>query len=153
MNTLRLIALPLVLSALMTSAQAPADSIPILQSLSAKRNVSVNLPPALAHRLKTAAIPSTAEPGVSTGGYRIQLFAGNNPRTAKGQAESRAAQVAEQFPEWTGHITFDAPYWRLKVGDFQRYEDATAALSTLKAQFPAFAREMRVVRDRIKQKD
>lgn len=147
----RLLTLLTAIIAIAVSAQTTLDSIPVLQSISTKRNISIQQPQGLARRLM-AKTPSadTASPAVATGGYRIQLFSGNNPRTAKSQAESRAAQVAEIYPEWAAYITFDAPYWRLKVGDFSRYEDATAALSSLKAQFPSFAREMRVVRDRIK---
>lgn len=86
----------------------------------------------------------------TTGGYRIQAFSGNNARQSKGEADRRAALISGTFPEHATYVTFDAPYWRLKVGDFKTYEDASAALSIMKTQFPAYAREMRLVRDRIK---
>lgn len=85
----------------------------------------------------------------AAGGYRIQAFSGNNARTAKRDADNRAAAFAERYPEYATYVTFDAPYWRLKVGDFRTYEDAAAALSEFKHAFPSFAREMRLVRDRI----
>lgn len=83
------------------------------------------------------------------GGYRIQMFSGNNARTSQGQATGRAALVNAQFPEYATYVSFDAPYWRLKVGDFRTYEDASAALARLKASLSDYAREMRIVRDRI----
>lgn len=89
------------------------------------------------------------QPAKATGGFRIQLFSGNNARTAKNETANRAAIVDNQFPEYATYIIYDAPYWRLKVGDFRSYEDASAALTRLKAAMPAYAREMRVVRDRI----
>lgn len=85
----------------------------------------------------------------TVGGFRIQLFSGNNARTAQSQANNRASRVNELFPEYPTYVTFIAPYWRLKVGNFRTYEDATAAMSRLKAALPEFAAEMRLVRDRI----
>lgn len=85
-----------------------------------------------------------------TGGYRIQVFSGNNARTSKGEAGARAAKISAQFPEHATYVTYDAPYWRLRVGDFRTYEDARGVLSMMKSAFPAYAREMRLVRDRIK---
>lgn len=105
------------------------------------------LPKAVAESTPEVADPE--KPSTSVGGYRIQLFSGNNARTAQGQARSRAAQVDEQFPEYATYVSFDAPYWRLKVGDFRSYEDATSALGRLKAALPEYAKEMRVVRDKI----
>lgn len=85
----------------------------------------------------------------AAGGYRIQFFSGNNARTAKRDADNRAAAFTERYPEYGTYVTFDAPYWRLRVGDFVTYEDAAAALTEFKRAFPSFAREMRLVRDRI----
>lgn len=117
-------------------------------------NVTLTQPAQLSQRLKsrkaTAATETSDESPTYAGGYRVQVFSSNNTRTGRGEAQSRANAISDQFPDWAAYVTFDAPYWRVKVGDFRSYEDAHAALSTLKAQFPAFAREMRLVRDKIK---
>lgn len=97
----------------------------------------------------TQEVADADKSATSAGGYRIQLFAGNNARTAKNQATGRADLVSEHFPEYATYVTFVAPYWRLKIGDFRSYEDATSALARLKAAFPEYAREMRIVRDKI----
>lgn len=131
----------------------------IADRINASGVASVFQPAALNARLMpkgSAAQPSDADnapaekpASTATGGYRIQLFSGNNARTAQNQAIGRASIIESQFPEYATYVTFDAPYWRLKVGDFRTYEDASAALARLKSAMPEFAREMRVVRDRI----
>ncbi len=135
------------------TAQEPAT---IADQINASGKATIFQPAKLNARLRTKVatdpVQDTAasdKPATSTGGYRIQLFSGNNARTAQNRATGRASLVNEQFPEYDTYITFDAPYWRLKIGDFRSYEDATTALARLKAAFPEYAREMRVVRDKI----
>lgn len=83
-------------------------------------------------------------------GYRIQLYAGNNQRTAKAQAQRLAAQVAKAFPEYGLYLAYKSPYWRLRMGDFLTREEALSAMNDIKAKLPSLSQEMRVVRDRIK---
>ncbi len=143
---------------LCAGAQAPVDSTALAVPTIADRIVSagkarISQPEALNRRLVKVVKDEPAAAGqsakASVGGFRVLLFSGNNARTAKAEAENRAAAVGERFPEHRTYVTYDAPYWRLKVGDFRAYEDAAAALSELKAAFPSFAREMRMVRERI----
>ena len=137
-------------------AAEPADSLGIIGRLAENPQVTVSQPEKLAARLLPARSNASAESEsgtatpAATGGYRIQVFSGNNPRSARAEAHSRAAAIGAEFPEWATYVTFDSPYWRLKVGDFRSYDDGRAALSLLKKHFPAYAKEMRLVRDRIK---
>lgn len=146
--------------ALPLSAENPdslAASLPtIADHISLSGNSTVSQPEKLNDRLRPVASPAaaddSAEPAAArrtTGGYRIQAFSGNNARTSSGEARSRAGKISAAFPEHAVYVTYDAPYWRLRVGDFQSYEDASAALSVIKAQFPEFARELRLVRSKI----
>lgn len=138
-------------------AAEPADTLGIIGRIASNPQLTVNQPEKLTARLLPtrsdgASDTSDGEKTASaaTGGYRIQVFSGNNPRTARSQAHSRAAAITAEFPEWGSYITFDSPYWRVKIGDFRSYDDARAALTLLKQHFPSFASEMRLVRDRIK---
>lgn len=137
-------------------AVEPADSLGIIGRLADNPRVTVSQPEKLATRLLPARKEGATDPETgaatpsATGGYRIQVFSGNNPRSARAEAHGRAAAIGAEFPEWATYVTFDSPYWRLKVGDFRSYEDGRAALSLLKKHFPAYAKEMRLVRDRIK---
>lgn len=82
-------------------------------------------------------------------GYRIQAFSDNNTANAKATAQQRARAIAMKFPQYRSYISYNAPSWRLRIGDFQKQEDAQRALQRVRAAFPAYGREMIVVRDRI----
>lgn len=151
----RLITAIVAVLALTLSAAEPADTLGIIGRIDRNPRVTVNQPQKLAQRLLPVRRAVAADmdgdmPAVHTGGYRVQVFSGNNPRTARAEAHARAAAIGEEFPEWATYVSFESPYWRLKVGDFRSYEDGNSALSLLKKQFPAYAKEMRLVRDRIK---
>lgn len=156
-----LLIISLIISSLSVSAQSIADR------LDKRTNVKIVQPAQLRARLTSskpvetivteeaeaenvASAPTTTAATTTGGGYRVQVFSDNNPRTAKGEAQSKAAAIGEAFPQWATYITYDSPYWRLRVGDFRTYDDATHAVVELKNAFPAYRRELRVVRDRIK---
>lgn len=82
-------------------------------------------------------------------GYRVQVFSDNNQRTAKGEARTKEAKLREAFPAYNTYIVYNSPFWRLKVGDFRTRDEAEAAADAIKSHFPSFAREIRVVRDRV----
>ena len=82
-------------------------------------------------------------------GYRIQAYTDNNPRTAKAAAQRRARDIAMKFPQYRSYISYKAPAWRLRIGDFKTQREAQAALQRIKSVYPKFAREMVIVRDRI----
>lgn len=82
-------------------------------------------------------------------GYRIQVFSDNNTRTAKANAEYRKRTIQAQMPELRAYLTFESPYWRVRVGDFRTQAEAAAAMRQLKEAFPAFANDFRLVRERI----
>lgn len=83
------------------------------------------------------------------GGYRIQVFSDNSSRTAKGEARTRARNISSQFPDYQTYVVYNSPYWRLRVGNFKTNEEAQTAAEELRMAFPSYAREIRVVRDRI----
>lgn len=152
MKKLLVISLALV-AALGLGAAEPVDTTGIIGMIDANPKLTVSQPAKLAERLlpeRTAQTGAAESASVATGGYRVQVYSGNNPRTARAEAHGRSANISAEFPEWTTYVNFDAPYWRLKVGDFRSYEEARSALSLLKKHFPSYAREMRIVRDRIK---
>ncbi len=83
------------------------------------------------------------------GGYRIQVFSDNNSRTAKGEARNRAHNISSQFPGYQTYVVYNSPFWRLRVGNFKSADEANAVADELKSAFPQYAKEIRVVRDRI----
>lgn len=65
-------------------------------------------------------------------GYRIQVFAGNNTRDARAQAQNAEAYIREYFPELPVYTQFKSPRWLCTVGDFLYYEDAYEVMLMLK---------------------
>ena len=82
-------------------------------------------------------------------GFRIQAYTDNNPKTAKAAAQQRARDIAMKFPQYRSYISYKAPSWRLRIGDFKTRGEAQAALHRIKSVYPKFAREMVIVKDRI----
>ncbi len=82
-------------------------------------------------------------------GFRIQAYTDNNQRTAKAAAQARARAIAMKFPQYRSYISFNAPSWRLRIGDFKSQSEAQAALARIRSVFPSYAREMTIVRDHI----
>lgn len=82
-------------------------------------------------------------------GYRIQAYSDNNFRTAKNSAKSRARTIAMKYPQYRSYLTYKAPFWRLKIGDFRTHGEAVKVLGQMRKSFPAFSGELSVVRDKI----
>lgn len=82
-------------------------------------------------------------------GYRIQAYSDNSGNNAKAAAQQRARAIAMKFPQYRSYISYNAPSWRLRIGDFKSQDDAQKALQRVRAAFPAYGREMIIVRDRI----
>lgn len=82
-------------------------------------------------------------------GFRVQVFSDNNARTAKNEARSKQRIISSRFPQYQTYVMYTSPYWRLKVGDYRTQQDANAAADELRRAFPAYSKEIRVVRDRV----
>lgn len=159
MNRFIHIFLLMVATSICATAQESTDSIEVINQPTIADHINtlniatINQPDKLNRRLIKATVEDKVEDdsqATQISGYRIQAFSGNNARTAKRDADNRAVAISEKFPEYSTYVTFDAPYWRLRVGDFTEYEDAAAILTNIKKEFPSFARELRLVRDKIK---
>lgn len=82
-------------------------------------------------------------------GYKIQAYSGNLS-SSRSIATSREKQISALYPELMPVVEYDAPFWRLRVGNFIERGEAQQALSELRKAFPAFSREMYIVRTQIK---
>lgn len=100
-----------------------------------------------------ASSAEASAPGSHHAGFRVQVFSDNNTRTAKNEARAKAKQVAARFPQLSTYVRYTSPYWRLKVGDFRTRQEADEVAEQLRKAFPAFSKEIRVVRDRINLSD
>lgn len=162
---LRLTASVILVSICASAAFADdADSTTIASHINQPQStVRVIMPESMLARLRHAVAESAAvesdedevsEPRASSAhrvkaGYRIQVFDDNNVRTAKQEARNRQHQIEMRFPEFKTYVSFNSPYWRVKVGDFRSRGEAESAMAEIKHAFPALARQIRIVRDRI----
>jgi len=91
-------------------------------------------------------------PGTKVREYKIQVFMGNNQQQSKREAESKQAQIRGAYPELRTAVSFQSPFWRLRVGSFRTKEDAEAMMQDMRKTFPAFGREMTVVSEIVVQR-
>ncbi|MDO5446832.1 MAG: SPOR domain-containing protein [Prevotellaceae bacterium] len=61
-------------------------------------------------------------------GYRIQLFAGGNTREDRQKAEAIGRRAKSLFPSQPIYTHFYSPRWVCRMGNFEDFEDAQAAL-------------------------
>ncbi|MDL2208546.1 SPOR domain-containing protein [Parabacteroides sp. OttesenSCG-928-O15] len=83
-------------------------------------------------------------------GFRVQVFSGNNQRLSREEASQKEKEIKELLPELSAYITFDAPFWKLRVGDFRTHEEAYHLLRELTTAFPAYGKEMYIVNDKVR---
>ena len=80
-------------------------------------------------------------------GYRTQVFSGNNQRVSKDEAFRKEKEIKELFPEIPTYVTYNAPFWKLRVGDFRSHEEALSYDAPVDGCFPEI-REGNVYRTR-----
>lgn len=83
-------------------------------------------------------------------GYRTQVFSGNNQRKSKDEAFRKEKEIKELFPDVPTYVTYNAPFWRLRVGDFRSHEEAYHMQRLLMDAFPAYKKEMYIIREDVK---
>lgn len=149
-----LLAIALIFVAFPALCAEDPDST-IVSRINASGNISVEQPIGLGQRLEfdeTEPSESAEKPGnkATSVGYRVEIFADNNPRTAKSQAMARRRNVSARMPEHATYMVFESPYWRVRVGDFRSRSEAESTLADIRRAFPAYSRDLRIVRSRIK---
>ena len=83
-------------------------------------------------------------------GYKVQAFSGNNQRTSRNEATRKQQLIHSAFPQHETVVLFESPFWRLRVGNFERREEAEEVMQEIRRAFPSFGREMYIVVDEVK---
>lgn len=100
---------------------------------------------------KPVEVPNTVEDRekqtMKMAGFRVQVYAGNNSRTARNEANTIATKVKEQFPDLAVYTHFVNPRWLCRVGDFRSIEEADAVMRKLKDT--GMFKEVSIVRGQI----
>ena len=111
-----------------------------------------NITNRLGRKVKNVAVNDVPETYIEMPGFRIQVFAGNNQRISKSEAYTKESDVKTVFPEMSTYVVFTAPFWRLRVGDFQTFQEAQRTMTKLRTAFPAFGREMSIIKEKVRVK-
>ena len=80
-------------------------------------------------------------------GFRVQVYAGNNSRMARQEANDIAEKLKKEFPELPVYAYFQPPRWLCRVGDYRSIEEADVAMRRLKAT--GEFKEVSIVREQI----
>ena len=80
-------------------------------------------------------------------GYRVQVYAGNNSRVARQEANDMAELLKTEFPELPVYAFFQPPRWLCRVGDYRSIEEADASMRRLRAT--GKFKEVSIVREQI----
>lgn len=124
----------------LTDDEAGQGVVEVVQDEQIKRLVGVS-----------TVVDSTGESQyISSQGYRIQVFSGNKQRTSKDEAFDKEKKLVTEYPDQPTYVTFNSPFWKLRLGDFRTFEEADDMLRDMRRKFPTFAKEMFVVREEIK---
>lgn len=134
------------------AAGAPDDPASIVEEINMAHGSVVVSQPASLDSITGHASAAYAEDVPTSGrlyGYRVQVFSDNNIRTAKSNAEYRKRSVEQAMPGVRAYLTFESPYWRVRVGDYRTYGEADEAMHQIMQMFPAFASDVKIIKERI----
>lgn len=120
-----------------------------------KGQVIIHQPEALRRMVGTRLSGSNVEKTDSVAflkvqGFRTQVFSGNNQRSSKDEAFRKEKEINELFPDVPTYVTYTAPFWKLRVGDFRSHEEAYHMMRLLMDAFPSYGKEMYIVKEEIK---
>lgn len=143
----------LILAFLLTAGMANAQQS-IVESLQIRQPgegvVTIHQDKQITNLIGKRYIPtSTAEPQrtLKARGFRVQVYAGNNSRQARNEANRVAQKVKEEFPDMPVYTYFQPPRWLCRVGDFKSMEEAHVAMRKLKDT--GNFKEVSIVREQI----
>lgn len=75
-------------------------------------------------------------------GYRILIISTND----RNQANNAKTKIYKNFPELKAYLSYQAPYYKLRVGNFVTPKDADVYLKKIQLYFPA---TVYIIRDMI----
>jgi len=81
-------------------------------------------------------------------GYRIQIYMDNSPK-AKNEVTRIQSLFNGTFPDVGTYVSYNAPNWRVFVGDFQTKDEADAFKQSIQRSLPELGREMYIVPSKI----
>ena len=93
---------------------------------------------------------TTTTKKVNKRGYRIQAYSGSQQKVAKTEVYEREKRFRNRFPAHSTYVTFNSPFWKLRIGDFAEQRDADEILKEFKKAFPEYSGELYIVPDNVR---
>jgi hypothetical protein len=81
-------------------------------------------------------------------GYRIQIYMDNSPK-ARNEVSRIQSLFNGTFPNVGTYVSYNAPNWRVLVGDFRTKEEADTFKQNIQSSLPELGKEMYTVPSRI----
>jgi len=82
-------------------------------------------------------------------GFRVQVFMSNNSKTARKEIADKGSLIKGTFPDIAVYTGYDAPNWKLLVGDFITREEASVFRQKLQKSIPELGKEMYIVKGKV----
>ena len=87
---------------------------------------------------------------LKTMGYRIEVYSGNLQQKSRDEAVLLQKQIEEEMPGIGTYLKWEAPIWRLHLGNFRSYEEAMSMVRELRTKYPQKKNEISIVEDEIR---
>ena len=116
-------------------AQQSSNSVfSTLQKKEAQQgSIEINQPVAMEQLMQSYIASNRRKQGVE--GYRIQIYSETGAK-ARQEAESARNKLLAEFPAEKVSVSYDAPYWRVRVGYFRHKHETLPTLRKLRQVFP-----------------
>jgi hypothetical protein len=75
------------------------------------------------------------------------VYSNNNARKAKTEAFELEEKLNEVFPDVKSYVTYSAPFWKVRLGDFSNYSEAVVFSKKVKSTLPKLANEIIVIKE------
>ena len=149
----RLALIAITLFFFLPARSAEQQEVPIIVDILSDSLNIVDQPEGMAARLLMKVAPKEQARHEASGphpvpGFRVQVFS-DNSATARNNSRQREMKVSSRFPQYRVYKRYAAPFWRVRVGDFRGRAEADQAAAAIRRAFPSFAKEIRVVNDRV----
>ena len=68
-------------------------------------------------------------------GYRVQVYFGSGS-DAKGTANKLRSDLNNQYTDWSSYLSYEAPYFKVRIGDFRNRNEAYKAFKIIQGNYP-----------------
>ncbi|MGC9151547.1 MAG: SPOR domain-containing protein [Microbacter sp.] len=82
-------------------------------------------------------------------GFRVQVFSSSNVKTAKDNAFAMQDAVLEALPDTPVYVVFNAPFWKVRVGNCRNHDEAQKLKEIIIKALPQVQQVAYIVRDSV----